>query len=333
MKDDQSQEMLGGNLSNLIIIYVAEGDHGDLRFSSLVKQIAETCIEKDLKFMILSEFKDQNEKLGTQDLKNKPDEKTHQETTQFLNQHLTPMGDLSNRFGVILPSVFEGLSDDITPSMVYEQLKDGVDNPETQKLQALEIKIRQENQLNGCGIEGKGDSPGKSGKDVKSFWGNGNAFVQQIAHKKMAQDVVKTLNQNEDTKILIVFAGTLHIYGVNKELENLDPKLKDCQKLVVGMFSEESVDVDLEKLTTVKSVQEAMHKSGKESCQKVGGVVSFECDGKDSTKAIIPSEIIILIEGMARKNPGSTPQTSPELTCKLLAEKLDLNQEKSCEIS
>jgi hypothetical protein len=34
------------------------------------------------------------------------------------------------------------------------------------------------------------------------------------------------------------------------------------------MFSEESVD--LKKLTTVKSAQEAMHKSGKESCQKVG---------------------------------------------------------------
>jgi hypothetical protein len=46
----------------------------------------------------------------------------------------------------------------------------------------------------------------------------------------------------------------------------------------------------------------------------VGDVVSFECDGKDSTKAIIPSEIITLIERMARKNPGSTPQTSPEIT-------------------
>jgi hypothetical protein len=285
-----------------------------LRFSSLVKQIAETCIEKDLKFMILSEFKDQNEKLETQAqvLKNKPDEKTHQETTQFLNQHLTPMGNLENRFVVIWPSVLKGLPDDITPSMVYEQLKDGVDNPETQKLQALEIQVRKENQSKGFGIEGEGDSPGKSGDDVRSFCGNGNAFVQKIVHQEMAQDVVKKLKQNQDTKILIVFAGTSHIYGVNNELENLDPKLKDCQKLVVGMFSEESVD--LKKLTTVKSVQEAMHKSGKESCQEVGGVVSFECDGKDSTKAIIPSEIITLIEGMARKNPGSTPKTSPEIT-------------------
>ena len=297
MKDDQSQEMLGGNLSNLKIIYVAEGDHGDLRFSSLVKQIAETCIEKDLKFMILSEFKDQNEKLETQALKNIPDEKTHQETTKFLNENLTPMGNLENRFVVILPSVSKDLPEDITPSMVYEQLKDGVDNPETQKLQALEIQVRKKNQLNGCGIEGEGDSPGKSGDDVRSFLGNGNAFVQKIVHQEMAQDVVKTLKQNEDTKILIVFAGTPHIYGVNKELENLDPKLKDCQKLVVGMFSEESVV--LETLTTVKSVQEAMQKSGKESCQEVGDVVNFQCDGKDSTKAIIPSEITTLIERMA----------------------------------
>lgn len=311
MKDDQSQEMLGGNLSNLIIIYVAEGDHGDLRFSSLVKQIAETCIEKDLKFMILSEFKDQNEKLQTQALKNKPDEKTHQETTQFLNQHLTPMGDLRNRFVVIWPSVLKDLPDDTKPSMVYEKLGGGVDNPETQQLLAFEIQFRKENQLKGCGIEGEGDSPGKSGKDVMIFCGNGNAFVQKIVHKEMAQDVVKKLKQNQDTKILIVFAGTAHIYGVNKELENLDPKLQYCQKLVVGMFSEESID--FEKLTTVKSVQEAMHKSGKESCQMVGDVVSFECDEKDSTKAIIPSEIITLIKGMAQKNPGSTPKTSPEI--------------------
>ena len=81
--------------------------------------------------------------------------------------------------------------------------------------------------------------------------------------------------------------------------------------MVVGRFSGENVD--LEKLTTVKSVQEAMHKSGKESCQMVGDVVSFECDGRDSTKAIIPSEIIRLIEEMARKNAGSTPKTSPEI--------------------
>ncbi len=312
MKDDQSQEMLGGDLSNLIIIYVAEGDHGDLRFSSLVKQIAETCIKKDLKFMILSEFKNQNEKLETQALKNIPDEKTHQETTKFLNENLTPMGNLENRFVVILPSVSKGLPDDITPSMVYEQLKDGVDNPETQKLQALEIKIRKENQLNRCGKEGEGDSPGKSGDDVRSFLGNCNAFVQKIVHQEMAQDVVKTLKQNEDTKILIVFAGTPHIYGVNKELENLDPKLKDCEKLVVGMFREESID--LKKLTTVKSVQEAMHKSGKESCQEVGDVVSFECDREDLTRAIIPSKITTLIEGTTRKNSVSTPKTSPEIT-------------------
>jgi len=327
MKDEQSQAMLGGNLSNLIIIYVAEGDHGDLRFSSLVKQIAETCIEKDLKFMILSEFKDQNEKLQTQAqaLKNKPDEKTHQETTQFLNQHLTPMGDLRNRFVVIWPSVLKDLPDDTKPSMVYEKLGGGVDNPETQQLLAFEIQFRKENQLKGCGIEGEGDSPGRSGKDVMSFCGNGNAFVQKIVHKEMAQDVVKKLKQNQDTKILIVFAGTAHIYGVNKELENLDPKLQYCQKLVVGMFSEESID--FEKLTTVKSVQEAMHKSGKESCQMVGDVVSFECDEKDSTKAIIPSEIITLIKGMAQKN--AVADIAEEANKTLEREK---NQESSEEV-
>ena len=284
--------VVGEKAQNPTVIFVVEGNHGDMIYSSLVKQIAEQCISRDLKFLILSEFKDQDEKLATQaeNLSNIPDSKTHEETTKFLNQNLIPMGNLFKRFTEIIPNALKALPDDVTPSMLLRELKENVDNPETFKLLNREIEIRKENEKNQTGEIGERDSPGKSGEDVKNFWGNGNAFVQSIVHKEMAQDVVKALEENKGTQILIIFSGTSHAYGVNQEVENLYPGFNDFQKLVVGRFQEE-VGVRVEELEDVKSVQDAMLSSGKKSCGAVGEVVSFEVD-PDTRQAILPSELL-----------------------------------------
>ena len=194
--------VVGEKAQNPTVIFVVEGNHGDMTYSSLVKQIAEQCISMDLKFLILSEFKDQDEKLETQkqNLSNIPDPETHAETTKFLNENLIPMGNLSNRFDVIIHNVKEDLPDDVTPSMLLMKLKENVDNPETLKLLNREIEIRKENEKNKTGEIGERDSPGKGDEDVKNFWGNGNAFVQIIVHKEMAQDVVTALEKNKDTQ-------------------------------------------------------------------------------------------------------------------------------------
>ena len=298
MKRNSSSEIgvVGEKEQNPTVIFVAEGNHGDMIYSSLVKQIAEQCISRDLKFLILSEFKDQDEKLTTQaqNLSNIPDSKTHEETTKFLNEKFIPMGNVFKRFTEIIPNVLKALPDDVTPSMLLMKLKENVDNPETIKLLNREIEIRKENEKNQTGKIGERDSPGKSGEDVKNFWGNGNAFVQSIVHKEMAQDVVKALEKNKGTQILIIFSGTSHAYGVNQEVENLYPGFKDFQKLVVGRFQEE-VGVSVEELKDVKSVQDAMLSSGRESCGAVGKVVSFEVN-PDTKQAILPPELLQKIE-------------------------------------
>ena len=307
MKRNSSSEIgvEGEKAQNPTVIFVVEGNHGDMIYSSLVKQIAEQCISRGLKFLILSEFKDQNEKLETQkeNLSNIPEPKTHEDTTKFLNQNFIPMGNLSKRFNEIIRNVLKALPDDVTPSMLFRELKKNVDNPETLKLLNREIEIRKENEKNQTGEIGERDSPGKSGEDVKNFWGNGNAFVQSIVHKEMAQDVVKALEENKGTQILIIFSGTSHAYGANQEVENLYPGFKNFQKLVVGRFQEE-VGVRVEELKDVKSVQDAMLSSGRESCEAVGKVVSFEVN-PDTKQAILPPELLQKIEEKLEKSRPS----------------------------
>ena len=306
MKRNSSSEIevVGEKAQNPTVIFVVEGNHGDMIYSSLVKQIAEQCISKYLKFLILSEFKNQDEKLETQvqNLSNIPDPETHKETTKFLNENLTPMGNLSKRFKETIPDLFKALPDDVTPSILLTKLIKNVDNPETIKLLKREIEIRKENEKNQTGEIGERDSPGKSGEDVKNFWGNGNAFVQIIVHREMAQDVAKALEENKGTQILIIFSGTSHAYGTNKEVEDLYPEFKNFQKLVVGRFQEEE-GVRVEELKDVKSVQEAMLSSGKKSCEAVGEVVSFEFN-PDTLKAILPPELLQEIEKKSQEKLG-----------------------------
>ena len=204
MKTDSSSEIgvVGEKAQNPTVIFVVEGNHGDMIYSSLVKQIAEQCSSRDLKFLILSEFKDQDEKLATQaqNLSNIPDSNTQEKTTIFLNKNLTPMGNLRRRFEETIPNLFKALPDDVTPSTLLTELGKNVDNPETLKLLNREIEIRKENEEKQTGEIGERDSPGKSCEDVQNFWGNGNAFVQSIVHQEMAKDVVTALEKNKDTQ-------------------------------------------------------------------------------------------------------------------------------------
>jgi len=71
---------------------------------------------------------------------------------------------------------------------------------------------------------------------------------------------------------------------------------------VVGRFQEE-VGVRVEELNDVKSVQDAMLSSGRESCGAVGEVVSFEVDPV-TKRAILPSELLQKIEEKSQEKLG-----------------------------
>ncbi len=185
-----------------LIIYIAETNHGDLSYSSFLKQIIEDCAKKGLKVKVFSEFgnkdlKSQDERFLTRpasELSNIPDDpEIHAATTAILNERSIPMGNLFERFNKLIPDVLQGLPQDITPSGFLEQIRQFIDNRETLRLLDAEIAIRKENQSKGIGGDGSGNSAGKDGADFKSFWGNGNAFVQRTVHQTMAQDVISNI--------------------------------------------------------------------------------------------------------------------------------------------
>ena len=71
---------------------------------------------------------------------------------------------------------------------------------------------------------------------------------------------------------------------------------------MVGRFQEE-VGVRVEELGDVKSVQKAMLSSGRESCEAVGRVVSFEFDPV-TKQAILPLELLRKIEEKSQEMLG-----------------------------
>jgi hypothetical protein len=275
------------SINNPLIIYIAETDHGDMTYSSLLRKLIEDCDSKNLKIKVFSEFgnekiKSQDEKLLTQKsrLSNLPDQETHDATTKILNDRSIPVGNLYERFNSFIPNIFKNLPEEINPERLLTILAKNVDNFENLKLLQAEIDLRKENEKNQSGKIGERNSFGKNGEDVKNFWGNGNAFAQLPTHQKMALDVIKNIKGDEDVVIMIV--GAPHIYGLNQKL---NPQFSKHSKIVIGNFKEQQVD-----LSTIDSIIQAQIVSGKKSCDTIAKVVSFDYD--ENYQAIIPSQVL-----------------------------------------
>lgn len=250
--------------SKPLVIYIAETNHGDLSYSSLLKQIVESCEEQKLNTQIFSEFPSQTKKVESQNLINKPDTETHEATTKFLDQKMTPMGDLANRNNLYNKS-WESYSETITPSQLFEHRKENIDNPEIFKIMESEIEDRK---LNGRNNPGK-----QEGGDLHDFNRLRTGLHFKQLHEEMAQDV--TGNLRSDTDVVIMIAGGPHIPGLGNQLES---GFAGCEKLVVGNFPNSN---DTENLLAT---------GGKEPCLKVGKLVGFEVE-EGSNKALIPEEI------------------------------------------
>ena len=263
------------------IIYIAENDHGDMTYSSLLKKMIEDCDSRDLKIKVFSEFPNQTDKVTSQKLKNLPAEpKLHNETTEFLDARMIPMGDLKARYNKLFPESWNSYSAELTPSQLFKNYKDQIDNLEVLELMEEEVKSRIEKesifiQNPDLRIIGEGNSAGKDkGGDLHNFNRFRTSFHFKHIHSQMASDVVAGLDGDED--VIIMIAGTPHIPGLGQELES---KFKDSPKLVIGNFQERSKDGD-----------QAFATLGKKSCPAVGEVVAFEVD-PDTKQALIPIKI------------------------------------------
>lgn len=72
---------------NPLILYIAESDHGNMLYSSGLKQLIEKCENDGLNAKAFSEFQSQTQKLETNRLINVPPAEVHQATTEFLNEN------------------------------------------------------------------------------------------------------------------------------------------------------------------------------------------------------------------------------------------------------
>ncbi len=300
------------NSSKPLVIYVAETDHGDMSYSSLVRKIAEDCEDKGLRVRIFSEFPTQTLKVESQswgqnyeeeknknsdedkvrrqmqNLRNVPEEKTHKDTTEFLDKRLKKMGDLDGRFEVMMPGSFASYPDTMTPSQLFEERKGNIDNPEVLEIMKKEIETRK--------LEGR-DNPGKwKGKDGQA---NGDLYdfnrfqtalhFKQI-HAEMADDVRAGLS-GSNADVVIMISGALHTPGLASQLES---DFRGCPKLVVGNFPDKA------KLTS----EEFMSIGGRESCSQAGVITEFAVDAT-TKQASIPQAIQESLDGKSRtKNNG-----------------------------
>ena len=286
-----------------LIIYVAETDHGDMSYSSLLEKIAKDCDAKGLKSQIFSEFPNQTDKITTQSwrpntpddiltsydwqkehLRNVPEQKLHQANTELLDKKLIPMGDLKGR-GSMYDQTFEAIKQHFSGKSSIgaegmEMYLNEIDDPDVLTLVKAHFEEMKEK-----GIQIPLDQRPFAFYDAID---GPTAIHFKILHEQMAQDVAQNLDPQTD--VVIMIAGGPHIPGLASQL---DEAFHDNKKIVVGNFKEAS-NPDSPEFDKV-----AMFNSGSpKSCAAISGkVIGFEV--AKNNQAIIPDKLSKTLEDKA----------------------------------
>ena len=252
MKDSKAKSPL--------IIYIVETDHGDMSYSSLVRQLIEDCASKGLSTKVFSEFESQTYKVngmsnGDRDgaidgapvdierqlevLRNVPSKETHIQTTEFLDNHLIAMGGVKKRWRELVPQTWKTLPEEIktgTPENLLRHFEElgAIDNPAI--LQMMKDDVT------------KGDLPRKDGvvdastnpESYYRYWGG--CLNYKFIHEGMAQDVKKGLADQATPDVIIMIAGKDRIQGLSQQFDLHLPDFADSQKVVIRNSKE--VDID-----------------------------------------------------------------------------------------
>ena len=224
--------MRGSKTNSPLIIYIAETDHGDMSYSSLLRQVIEDCGSKGLSTKVFSEFESQTYKVNgmannSRDdaidgaavdierqlavLRNVPSKETHIETTEFLDRHFIAMGGVQKRWREIVPQTWEQLPEEIkkgTPENLLRHFEErgAIDNPAILKMMRDDVT--------------KGERPTEDGvmdantnaKSYYDYWGG--CLNYKFIHEGMAQDVRNNLVGQSAPDVVIMIAGKEHIQGL-----------------------------------------------------------------------------------------------------------------------
>lgn len=177
---------------------------------------------------------------------------------------------------------------ELTPSRAFDDLLEEVDNPDIKVM----LKKYQENWIVDDGDKGK--------KGVNKLR---NCFSYNQIHEAMANNIEGMLQP--ETDVVIVVAGSQHVFGLNKNLGAFE----GCEKIVVGNIPE---NLSTLKETLVRDGIETKdgraaleeifsHGGTPESCAQVARCVNFEVDSK-SKEASIPDTVRTSIDKRSIKN-------------------------------
>ena len=300
----------GSKANSPLIIIIAEKDHGDMSYSSLLRQVIEDCGSKGLSTKVFSEFESQTYKVNgmannSRDdaidgapvdierqlavLRNVPSKETHIETTNFLDRHFIAMGGVKKRWRELVPQTWEQLPEEIrkgTPENLlrhFEKLG-AIDNPRILQIMKNDVK---EGKLPRDDEEKIMDASTNS-ESYYRYWGG--CLNYKLIHQGMAQDVKKGLAGYATPDAIIVIAGKDHILGLSEQFDLHLPQFADSQKVVIRNSEEVVID-------------------------GVGQLIEFEFD-QETKKAHIPK---LLSEIMSQKS----------LSKRIPSQSQELSQEKS----
>ena len=234
-----------------LIIYIAETDHGDMSYSSLLRKVIEDCDSKGLNTKVFSEFESQTYKVngmanssidGAIDgvpvdidrqltvLRNAPSKDAHISNTEFLDRHLIAMGGVRKRWRELVPQTWERLPEEIrtgTPENLLHHFEEigAIDDPVILKMMKDDVT--------------KGELPREDGIDDAAtnaesyyrYWGG--CLNYKFAHEGMAQDVKKGLEGQTAPDVMIMVVGKAHIQGLNQQFDLHLPEFADSQKVAI----------------------------------------------------------------------------------------------------
>ena len=287
-----------------IVIYIAErGDHADMAYSSLLKQIIEKCEDNGLSVRAFSEIGSQEFRVNAfsgggieeqlKKLTNAPSREMHIETTKFLDdknlngeRRLIPMGSLKERWQELVPQTWANLSEEIkvrTPKDLLEYFKEqgAIDNDVV--LQVMEEDLK--------------NWKDKTAIEYYDMWGG--CLNYKSIHQTMTRDIRRDLaDRLSAPDVIVMIAGNAHIVGLDQQL----PEFTDSQKLVtIGKhFSNECTDA-ISEATCGKS-NDIIKGVGKE-------IVEFEFE-ETTKKAIIPASIANIINEKSQSKRLQTDKGS-----------------------
>lgn len=292
--------MRGSKAKSPLIIYIAETDHGDMSYSSLLRQVIEDCGSKGLSTKVFSEFESQTYKVNgmannSRDdaidgapvdierqlavLRNVPSKETHIQTTEFLDDHLIAMGGVKKRWRELVPQTWKSLPEKVkmgTPENLLHHFEElgAIDDPAILNMMRDDVT--------------KGELPRKddgvmdastNSESYYRYWGG--CLNYKFIHEGMAQDVRNNLVGQSAPDVIIMIVGKAHIQGLNQQFDLHLPEFADSQKVVIRNSKE--VDID-----------------------GVGQLIEFEFD-KEKKEAQTPD----LLGEMTSKRSLSKKITSP----------------------